>query len=61
MSLLQVFYAQGQDEPDIEEVPPPDLQRHHLLPLLHVTLRPAGGSVLRGTQLPLRQARLAVI
>ena len=31
----------GEDQPDLQAVEPADLQRHHLLPLLHVTLRAA--------------------
>ena len=40
--LPAVLDAEGEDQPDLQAVEPPDLQRHHLLPLLHESLRIAG-------------------
>ena len=55
--LSEVLDAQGPDQPDLQALEPPDLQRDHLLPLLHELVRIAGGAVLRGAQLPLRQRK----
>ena len=38
----------GEDQPDLQAVEPADLQRHHLLPLLHVALRTARSAGMKG-------------
>lgn len=53
-SLPKVFHAKKSNQPDFQTIQSANLQRHVVLPVLHVAVRIVGSTVLRRTKEPLR-------